>query len=401
MDRYLLPDFATYPTEHRVAAVELISGGVVVAWEDGHRTEHHRLVLREHSPDPLTTHPLSREQQLQLADIPADLTIVGAEPHEHGGLTVWWSDGPLDSSTYHPGWLRVWGVNPSPSPRPPDHRAALPPQTCWDASLDLDALRFDGASMLTTEGTNDAFGGWLRGIWTHGVAIAEGLPIEEQTIFDLPSLIGPIRETNFGAAFDVRTKTDDVTSNAYTDLELPVHTDLDTREYMPGLQFLFCMVNDADGGESRLTDAATITQYLREHHADAFDALTTIPVTFLNKATDSDYRHVAPFLVVDDEGELIEARWSPWLRGPLQASMADADRFYDALRLAVTLAEDARFVVSVKLKAGEMLGFDNRRMLHGRAGLDRSTGDRWLRGCYVEREELESRLRILARPATQ
>jgi len=66
-------------------------------------------------------------------------------------------------------------------------------------------------------------------------------------------------------------------------------------------------------------------------------------------------------------------------------------------RVAIALAEAPEFVVTVKLKAGEMLGFDNRRMLQGRGALDRSTGDRWLRGCYVEREELESTLRVLAR----
>jgi len=44
-----------------------------------------------------------------------------------------------------------------------------------------------------------------------------------------------------------------------------------------------------------------------------------------------------------------------------------------------------------------MLCFDNRRMLHGRTGFDPATGNRWLRGCYGEREDLQSRLRIAAR----
>ena len=47
--------------------------------------------------------------------------------------------------------------------------------------------------------------------------------------------------------------------------------------------------------------------------------------------------------------------------------------------------------------AGEMACFDNRRMLHGRSAFDPSSGRRWLRGCYSEREELESRLRMLDR----
>lgn len=383
---YELPDFDSYPTERRVISAHVVRGGVRVEWDDGLSTSHHRFVLRENSPEPTTTHPLSREQQMQLTELPGELAIVKAATHEGGGLTVWWSEG-LESSTYHPGWLRAW------APEADDgHR--LPERVHWDSSLDPDTLRFDGAAI---EPDGEAFAGWLHAIHTHGFGLVENLPTDEETIFRIPGMIGPIRETNFGPAFDVRTKTAEVTSNAYTDLELPTHTDLDTREYMPGLQFLHCMTNDASGGESRLADAAHICRHLREIHPASFDALTTIPVTFINKATDTDYRHVSPFLVVDDDGELIEARWSPWLRGPLQASLGDADRWYAALRLALTLGDSEEFVVKVRLRAGELLGFDNRRLLHGRGALDRSTGERWLRGSYVEREELESRLRIIQR----
>jgi len=43
METYLLPDFASYPIEHRVADAQLLSGGVRVTWDDGEITDHHRL----------------------------------------------------------------------------------------------------------------------------------------------------------------------------------------------------------------------------------------------------------------------------------------------------------------------------------------------------------------------
>ena len=49
-----------------------------------------------------------------------------------------------------------------------------------------------------------------------------------------------------------------------------------------------------------------------------------------------------------------------------------------------------------KLQAGEMVVFDNRRILHGRDAFDPSTGHRLLKGFYVDRGEFDSKIRMLA-----
>ncbi|MCE2482674.1 MAG: TauD/TfdA family dioxygenase [Alphaproteobacteria bacterium] len=46
---------------------------------------------------------------------------------------------------------------------------------------------------------------------------------------------------------------------------------------------------------------------------------------------------------------------------------------------------------------GEVVGFDNSRVLHGRTALDESGGRRHLRGTYIDRDELLSRIRMLER----
>ena len=50
-----------------------------------------------------------------------------------------------------------------------------------------------------------------------------------------------------------------------------------------------------------------------------------------------------------------------------------------------------------KLGAGDMICFDNRRVLRGRTSFDPTSSKRWLRGCYMKREELWSGLRMAAR----
>lgn len=71
--------------------------------------------------------------------------------------------------------------------------------------------------------------------------------------------------------------------------------------------------------------------------------------------------------------------------------------FYAAFRRFHEIANDPSNQISFRLQPGQMMAFDKRRILHGRAAFDPSSGERYLRGCYGEREELESCLGILCR----
>jgi gamma-butyrobetaine dioxygenase len=44
-----------------------------------------------------------------------------------------------------------------------------------------------------------------------------------------------------------------------------------------------------------------------------------------------------------------------------------------------------------------MIAFNNRRTLHARTTFDPSSGLRHLRGCYVDNDDLLSRIRVLER----
>lgn len=233
-------------------------------------------------------------------------------------------------------------------------------------------------------------------MWIYGFAVLEGLPTTPEVIEEVPARLGPIRTSNFGNVFDVRSKPDPV-SNAYTSMTLPLHSDLPTREYSAGLQFLHCLQNEATGGDSILADGFNISRTLQAEDPEAYQALTTIPLVAYNKAKDTDYRWETPMIGLNDDGALDEVRWSPWLRAPLKRSFEETDLVYRSLRTVYALAERADMKIKLRLKPGDLLGFDNRRVLHGRKGYDPETGERWLRGCYVEREELVSRLRIVAR----
>ena len=63
----------------------------------------------------------------------------------------------------------------------------------------------------------------------------------------------------------------------------------------------------------------------------------------------------------------------------------------------MALTRHPDYAVALRLAAGEMVVFDNRRVLHGRQAFDPSTGRRHLRGAYVDRGEWDSRIRVLSR----
>ena len=48
-----------------------------------------------------------------------------------------------------------------------------------------------------------------------------------------------------------------------------------------------------------------------------------------------------------------------------------------------------------KLKKGNILSFDNRRVAHGRTEYNSNSGQRHLQGYYMDRDEIQSRLNYL------
>ena len=75
----------------------------------------------------------------------------------------------------------------------------------------------------------------------------------------------------------------------------------------------------------------------------------------------------------------------------------DVESFYAAYRVFILLTRDEQFQYFNRLNKGDLIVFDNRRILHARNSFDLKEGDRHLQGCYVDKDELLSKIRILER----
>lgn len=377
------PDFEIYPVSHAIVDAEVEDDAVSVRWDDGRTSAHHAFFLRENSPDPATVHPLSRELVISPLAIPGDIKPVAASVDESGALAVVWShDGHV--SRFHPGWLRAHAWLDD------EHHEPASPRL-W-SSADLDAPpTFDGPAALNDDRT---FLAWLEALRDVGLARLEGLPLRDGLLEDVVTRVGTVRETNFGRVYHLLAK-EDPDSNAYTSVELGQHMDIPTRECPPGLQFLYCRVNSVAGGEGVYADGYRIAEDLRVEEPAHFDALTRINWEYKNRAKDCDYRARGPIIKLDEDGNITEIRFNPFLRAPLRAPREVQARAYRSVRAMVRRAESPRYKLVFPYRPGDLLAFDNRRVLHGRAAYDTAGGDRFFEGMYADRDDLYSRIRFL------
>ena len=384
----IVQDWRVFATDHTLVRVTLTADTAVVIWSDGRETPLHRYFLRDNCTCSQCYLPLTREQLFEITDAPDDLDFVSAGIDAAGDLVVGWSDG--HASRYAPGWLRSHA--PDDASRA-ERRAARPRPFIWGSEY-ADALKsFDYADIMADDSTLWA---WLSALRSAGMTLVKNVPVEHEALLAPIARISHLRETNFGRVFDVKSKPR-ADSAAYTSVNLPAHTDLPTRELQPGLQFLHCLINDAVGGESVFVDGFAIGEALRAHHPAEFATITTTQMAFWNRDDRTDYRWTAPLIALNSDGDLEEVRFANFLRGPIDAPAGQMDAIYAALRLFQAMCRDPKYFIERRLAPGDMWAFDNRRVLHARREFDPQTGERHLQGAYVDRDEINSRWRVLSR----
>ena len=387
------PDFESYPCDVALQRVEVANGCIHLYWEDGRSNQYDLFLLRENSPDEQTIHIKSREMLISPLDVPEDLHALTASIDKHGVLQVEWSSG--EQSRYHPGWLRAhaWFDDG-------DNAPALPAVTqCrhWQASTLAEPPSFHGPAVIENEANLLP---WLEALSCFGIARLRELPNQDGLLEQLVNCIGPIRESNFGRKYVLEIK-DEPDSNAFTSDSLLQHVDMPTRESPHGLQFLFCRANTTTGGDGIYVDGFRIAEVMREVEADAFEALTEVPWVYKNRASNTDYRAEVPAIGLDPVGNVNEVRVTAWLRAPMKAKLSEQQRAYRAIRAFTRYAQNPEYQMVFRYEAGDLIAFDNRRVLHGRRGYDAGGGQRFIEGVYADRDDLYSKIRVLRRAGSK
>lgn len=227
--------------------------------------------------------------------------------------------------------------------------------------------------------------GWVR---------LHGAPCEPGEVLRAIAAFGYVRETNYGRLFDVRVEADPA-NLAFTDRGLELHTDNPYRAVPPALQVLHCL-RAAPGGETLLADGFAAAETLRAEDPAAFDCLTRHPVRFAWRDAANILESHAPIISLGHDGQPNAIRFnhrslaSPHLPVSLQTEWRRAYRAF--ARILSRPRQQTRF----QMASGDIIIFDNERMLHGRTAFPPGSG-RWLQGAYADRDGLLSAIAHLAR----
>jgi alpha-ketoglutarate-dependent taurine dioxygenase len=388
-------------------AVQVQSGRVegermVVAFEDGQERVFHAVWLRDMCPCPrcLTS---SGQKVGRKVDDPALVQPEAASVRASSGgaLQVQWADHEGAVSAYSGAFLRKFAYSGGGVSSEHAARSARAQYARQDRPGTL-LPRLGYAHVMSGErGLWD----WMSAMNRHGAVLITDSPAREGVVKGVANLVGPCSHTIYGETFDV-IATPKPINIAYTDSALEPHMDLSYYESPPGVQFLHCVEFDAGvtGGDSTLIDGHAVAEEFQRREPALFKVLSTVPATFqkdhLARAHPLKMFYQRPHILTNYADEVTAVFWSPPFEGPLRVREELVRPYYEAYHAfrSLMLSDEmwTNYGAVFRMRPGDMLVFNNRRMLHGRNAFTSENGKRHLQGCYLDVDTYLNKFRVLA-----
>lgn len=277
----------------------------------------------------------------------------------------------------------------------------------WDAADWADGA-FPSADFAAVMECDAACLDWLQKIRRHGFCLLHGCPtgaaFDDAEVSRVAKRAASyVRESIFGgvwrfgpsdaaAADYAHTDHGSNADTAYTTIGLPSHTDGCYVYDPPGLQMLHCVRQDATGGDNGLVDGFRCVRLLSERAPDALRVLQSFAFQFRyrDEAEGVDLRNETPAIVTDLRGRLKQVRFNNCDRCVLP--IETPAEVYEAWNELSCVIKQPAQMLSLSLRPGTTLIFDNWRLLHSRTAF---RGVREMRGCYMNMEDFHSRLHHL------
>ena len=238
--------------------------------------------------------------------------------------------------------------------------------------------------------TNDGFKEFLEKLYKFGFVVIQNCKTEMSSVEKIANKIGYVRESIFGGLWSFESNND-MADSAYTQDELRPHTDSTYSNDAPGLQLLLCCHYKATGGESIMVDGFKIAEKIYKENKDLYTLLSEIEVTGQYIGDGVFLEAKRPIFKLNSNKELVQVSFNNYDRAAFRMDDEKTLKFYDAIREFDLIANNREYQWRHILKPGELLIFNNWRILHGRGSFK---GDRKMSGCYINKEDFDSSCRM-------
>ncbi|RXM33523.1 Gamma-butyrobetaine dioxygenase [Acipenser ruthenus] len=370
---------------------------VSVRWEDGTRSLYPYVWLRDNCQCAHCFLHSAKARKLLLTDLDVTTRLERVTLTEPTKVSVVWPD--QHTSEFDAEWLKKRCFSQSARQKQQEE-LFLNARHCWGSGL-----RVPTASFEEVVREDEAAFAWLHTLRRVGIVLLKGAPVEQGQVTRLSKRIGYHRLTFYGHTWQVQDKAD-ANNVAYTSEKLSLHSDYPALHNPPGVfvvlrvvtvlflhclcavitvglfmslkftlflwrmqvQFLHCIKQAAEGGESEIVDGFHTANQLRKENPEAFRLLTSLRVDFTDTGADyCDFQVQSKNTIIDH-----------------------------TIIKRVIVKQKQKVTNGLYPTSCDVVTFDNWRLLHGRRSYTSVPGHaRHLEGVYLDWDEVMSRLRVL------
>jgi len=246
----------------------------------------------------------------------------------------------------------------------------------------------------------------FEAVHKYGMAMINGVPRvpgEGKRFAD--SVVGAVETTPFGYSFTIKN-VEDPHNLAFHNMKLQHHIDFTYCTKPSDIALFHCIQNADSGGDSLWLDGFAIAEVLRKEFPEDFEVLVNTPVRHMDVTDKWDLQATHPTICLSDSGELERIVFNERTRDSWrqcgeamkqqEQPQANSEAFYEALGKYEALVENTEWHANTPLQPGQMVLFDNRRVMHSR---NKFTGERHMEGSYIEWGGAHATWRSLVRQA--
>ncbi|XP_055594983.1 gamma-butyrobetaine dioxygenase-like isoform X3 [Uranotaenia lowii] len=367
---------------------------VVVEISDGSRYEYPLVWLRDNCQCESCYHAGSNSRILDWEHFDVEhLQLKSCAESDHGNkIKLVWSDG--HKSQFGIDWLVE--RNFSEENRQDYLKEWYRPQArLWGKQDFRDILReFQFADVINSD---EALKEWIEALSRYGLALIRNAPLTENECRKLADRVGFIRKTHYGEEFSLKGSEGTSSSTVFMYNDKPYY------EYKPGCNLLHSIgeTKSTTEGQNLISDAFYVAEIMRHDLSEEFAILAETPVNWshVDSGIGGEFQSIlrAPVICDGPDGKLERVNLSVAFRDShFNIPVEKVEPWYRAMSSFVQLVH--REAVRVKTNPGDILTFDNLRMVHGRTKTKPTKGEineRHIVGAYLDWDILYSKLRVL------